>query len=125
MAGVAAFGVRADDGRGGFVGAEVALEALRGAMVGEGEAAIGALRDVTAERALEGGGVAAAVEEEEGLLAALEALGDGLFQLERENGRAFFLAGGEAHVNHTDDGHFLVVTRLGRARRRYFPFSTL
>src|ERR1019366_5859844 len=71
--------------------ANMALEFLFLAMVGERDAAVGALRHVTAEGALERAGIAAPVQEENGLLAAFEPLRDGFLELGREdrNGPAF------------------------------------
>lgn len=71
-AGVVAGGAFAGDY--GLVAADVADEAFVGAVVGKGEGAVGAVDDVTAGVALERAGKAAAVEEEDGLLAAFEAL---------------------------------------------------
>ena len=74
-----------------------------------GDAAVGALGDVAAEGALQGGGEAAPVEEEDGLFFAFEALGDGFLELRGKDGRAFAEAGGLAEVHDADDGHLDVV----------------
>ena len=78
-------------------------------MVGEGDAAVRTLGHEAALRALERAGVTAPVQEEHRLLAAFEALGDGLLEFLREDGRALFLPRGLPHVHDADDGHLLVV----------------
>lgn len=61
----------------GLVAADVADEAFIGAVVGEGDCAVGALAGVAAAVALERAGEASAVEEEDGLLPFFEALLEG------------------------------------------------
>jgi hypothetical protein len=64
----------------------VAAEPLFVSVEGERDRAIRAAGDVAAERALEGGRVPAAIQEEHHLLAAFEALEDGLAELRRKDG---------------------------------------
>ena len=87
---VAAFLVRAERRDRFDVAANVAGQVLLDAMVGEGDAAIGAIRDEAASRALQRGGVTAPVQEQDGLLAPFEPLVDGFLELRREDGTGLF-----------------------------------
>ena len=83
---VAAFLVRADGRHGLDVRADVAAELLLVAMVSQRDAAIGAFGHEAAEGALQRGGVAPPVQEQDDLLLPFHPLGDGLLELRREDG---------------------------------------
>ena len=106
--------------RGFFMAADVAFQLLLLPVIGEGDAAIRALRHVTAEFALQRGGVTAAVQEQDGLLLALQPLQDRLRQDRGENGAFLFVPRHLAHVHHTDDGHLLVVGARGHFQEPVF-----
>ena len=78
---VFAFRIRARGGHGVHESANVAAELLFRAMIREREAAIRALRDVTAFRALQRRRIAAPVQKQNRLLAAFEPLRDGFLEL--------------------------------------------
>ena len=104
-----ALGLGTSRGGGRLVAADVAADFLRAAVVGERDAAIGALGHVAALRTLERTGIAAAVQKKHRLLAAFQSLGDRLLELDGKNRNALFLAGLLPHVHHAHDGHLLFV----------------
>jgi hypothetical protein len=91
----------------GLVAADVADDAGGGAVKGEGDGAVGALVDVPAFLAEQGGGEAAAVEEEDGLFLFRQAVEDRGDEFFRKDGG--FFARLHAHVDDADVGHFAVV----------------
>jgi hypothetical protein len=62
------------------VEAVVTGQSFRGAVIGEGNRTVGALRDVLARRAVEKGRIAAAVEQQGGLLATADAITNGALE---------------------------------------------
>ena len=111
-AGIAAGG--AFGGREAAGAADVADEAVVGPVEGHGDAAVLALDGLAAGFAGEGGVEAAAVDEEDDLLAALEAVGDGEAEFFGEaggvgGGDAGAFAAGQAHVHDADEGEFFAV----------------
>ena len=89
-----------------MVAANVADQALVGPVIGEGDGAVRALTDVAAGGALERAGKAAAVEEEDGLLAFFQPLFEGGAELVGEDGGAALVLGLlDAHVHHADERH--------------------
>ena len=106
---VAAFLVGANRGNRFGVSADMAAEFLVLPMISEREAAIGTSRDVATKRALQGGGIAAPIQKQDGLLASIKALGDGLFELGRKYGNRASLPHRLAHIHNAHDRHFLVV----------------
>ena len=110
-------GVAGGAGGGGAapVAAEVAAEGVVLGVVGELGRAVGAAEHFAAGLALEGGGVAAAVEEEDGLLAAREAELDGLDERLAEDGGALAGLAGLAHVEGVDGGEGAAADALGQA----------
>lgn len=107
--GVLALG--ADAGDDGLVAAEVADEAFFGAVIGDGDGAVGALAGVAAGGTGERAGEAAAVEEEDDLVSGGELLVHGVAQALGEDGWAAFL-GLVAHVDDADEGEGLAVGTL-------------
>ena len=92
--------LRAAAGDDGLVAAEVADESFFGAVVGEGEGAVLTFADVSAVGALEGTGEAAAVEEEDDLLAILDAGFDAVAEFVGEDGElGLLLLRFKAHVD--------------------------
>src|SRR5262249_52447565 len=94
------------------VAADVAGELLFKAMVGEGDAAIRAAANVTALRALQGSGIAAPVQKQNGLFTALESLRNSFFELRREDRNTLFLSRSLAHVHDADLRHLLIIHAL-------------
>ena len=94
----------------GLVATNVANEAFVGAVVGEGDSAVRAFADMAAAMTLQGSGEAAAVEEEDGLLALFEALLKGGAETVREDGDlAFLLLFLQTHIDDTYEGHGVCV----------------
>src|SRR5690606_40449961 len=91
-------------GRAAFVAAKVAAQHLVLAVIGHAHAAMRALLDVAALAALHRGRVAAAVDEEDGLLAPFEARVHGVNELTREHGKPALAHDLDAHVHHVDVG---------------------
>ena len=110
-------------GHPGLVAADVAGEFLFPPVVGEGHTAIRALGDVAAERALQGGAVPPAVEEEDGLFLPFQPLLDRLLELGRKDRNPLAAAGGVAHVHDAHMRHFLVIHPLGHFEQ--FVFAAL
>ena len=94
--------------------ADVADHMVRRLVVGHLHAAVRTGLDVAADGAHHGGGVAAAVQEQHGLLALREAQADGLDQLLREQVRGAGLLGLDAHVHDAHDRHRAAVHALGQ-----------
>ncbi len=107
------------------MGADVAAELLLVAMVSQRDAAIRAFGHEAAERALQRGGIAAPVQEENDLLLPLHPPGNGLFELRREDGHHFARAHGLAHIHDAHDGHLLVVGPLGQLEQRVFALAAV
>ena len=80
---------------------------------------------IAAERALQRGGVAAPVQEQDDLLLAFEPLGDGLLELRREDRNAFALAQRLAHVHDAHHRHLLVVGPLEHLQQRVFALGAV
>ena len=117
--GVLALGAGAGDD--GLVAAEVADEAFFGAVIGDGDGAVGAFAGVAAGGAGEGAGEAAAVEEEDDLVSGGELLIHGVAEaLGEDGGTAFF--GFVAHVDDADEGKGLAVGALGEGDELVFLF---
>ena len=105
----------------GLVAADVADEALIGAVVGEGDGAVRALADMAAAVALQGAGEAAAVEEKDGLLAFFEALFEGGAEAVGEDGDlAFLLLLFQTHVDDADERHGVGVGAFVEAEELVF-----
>lgn len=105
----------------GLMAANMADEAVVGAVIGEGQRTMRAGADVAACRALKRAGKAAAVEEEDGLFAAFEALVNGHTQGVGEKGIAAFLfARFELHIDDPDERHLAVVGAFGQAKEAVF-----
>ena len=119
--GVLALG--ADAGDDGLVAAEVADEAFFGAVIGDGDGAMGAFAGVAAGGAGEGAREAAAVEEEDDLVSGCQFLVHGVAQALGEDGRAAFF-GLVAHVDDADHGEGLSVGSLGEGDELVFLFDT-
>ena len=118
--GVLALG--ADAGDDGLVAAEVADEAFFGAVIGDGDGAVGALAGVAAGGAGEGAREAAAVEEEDDLVSGGELLVHGVTEaLGEDGGTAFF--GFVAHVDDANEGKGLAVGALGEGDELVFVFG--
>lgn len=100
--------------------AEVAAEGVVLGVVGKLGCAVGATEHFTAGLALEGGGVAAAVEEEDGLFAAGEAGADGFDERFAEDGGALAGLAGLAHVDGIDGGEGAAADALGHSHEGVF-----
>lgn len=120
--GVLALGAGAGDD--GLVAAEVADEAFFGAVVGDGDGAVGAFAGVAAGGAGEGAGEATAVEEEDDLVSGGQLLVHGVAQTLGEDGWAAFF-GLIAHVDDADHGEGLPVGPLGEGDELVFGFVFL
>lgn len=118
--GVLALGADAGDDR--LVAAEVADEAFFGAVIGDGDGAMGALAGVAAGGTGKGTGKATAVEEEDDLVSGGELLVHGMAQALGENGWTAFL-GLVAHVDDANKGEGLTVGSLGEGDELVFVFG--
>jgi hypothetical protein len=87
----------------------MAAQLLHGPVVGQGDAAVRAASDVSAERALQGSRVAAPVQKQDDLLFTLQAAADRIPQDLREDRDAFAAASFPAHIHHPDERHLLIV----------------
>ena len=115
--GVLALGAGAGDD--GLVAAKVADEAFFGAVIGDGDGAVGAFAGVAAGGTGEGSGEASAVEEEDDLVSGSELLVDGVTEALGEDGWAAFFRF-IAHVDDADEGEGLAVGALGEGDELVF-----
>ncbi len=97
-----------------FVAAVMALHAMRGLVEGQGDGAVLALQRLPARPAQNDGGIATAVQQNHGLLAALQALADFADQPLRKE-RVFILAFAPDLEFHVHQFHF-------RQRAAFHPF---
>lgn len=102
----------------GDVTADVAYDAVDIAVVREGDGAVPTFFDVAAAFAQEGGGEAAAIEEENGLLFSLKPLVHGCEQFGREDTGGVF--GFVPHIDDADEGKFSVVDPGGHSQEVVF-----
>ena len=119
--GVGALRLGTRAGNGGSVAANVTQELLSGAMEGERNGTVRALGDITATRALERGGPAPAIEEQDGLFLAFEALGEGLLEFLGKDLDPLDLTVLSPQVDDADDGHLPIVHAAGHLQERVFP----
>src|SRR5262245_62111494 len=99
---------------------DMTKEPLRGAMVGEGDAAIGTFGNETAFRALQRRRPTPPIEKEDDLFLAFESLEDGLLQAAGKNGNALFRPRFLPHVDDAHDRQALVVDPAGHIQERIF-----
>ena len=103
----------------GDVAADVAYDAVDVAVVGEGDGTVATLFHVATAFAQEGGGEAAAIEEENRLFLSLKPLVHGCEQFGREDTGGVF--GFVPHIDDADEGKFSVVDPSGHSQEVVFP----